>query len=147
MQDLTPLIKASLNISEACVYNPSFVLLNQTGLGQHGNLMLLSIRIYWSIDHDTPCVEPGKPGGQWAEWWKGRQGYALLIIDLGDTTASSAAAVPGAGGGHQKTVLNHILLSEDNLEDPRLFRDDQGKIRSVLNEQRGAGIMMGRHWK
>ena len=159
MQDLTPLIKATLDIPDACVYNPSFVFLDPStwsspdgssplnDMAAAGNLLLVSVRIYWSRDKGTPCVEPREPGGQWAEWWKGTQGHALLVIHRiphpsqlhldtippGSIIGQPEEDLTGGGGGGGPTtttrVLSHILYTDESLEDARLFRDDQGKIR------------------
>ena len=122
--------------------------------------MLVSVRLYWSVDGNTACVEPGRAGGQWAESWKGRQGYALLLLlwdqsergsegggsvlwDQSDKSSEVGGSSVLPGGDRQRAqqatgphpaarghkVLSHMMQSDDSIEDARLFKDDQGKIR------------------
>jgi hypothetical protein len=104
--------------------------------------MLVSVRLYWSIDSNTACVEPGRAGGQWAESWKGRQGFALLLLlwHKPDKSSEGGGSVPSGGRRRQgqatgpdqargHKVLSHMMSPDDSIEDARLFKDDQGKIR------------------
>jgi hypothetical protein len=68
-QDLTPLLKSRLGLQNACLSNPSIMILNSSDLRhiqqqQSVALLLVSIRIYWSLQDDVACNEPDKTGGK-----------------------------------------------------------------------------------
>ena len=70
----------------------------------------------------TPCVTAGQPGGQWHQWLHGGEvliGFGLVVLHR-----------PSAG---RARVLSSLLVNESNLEDARLFLDQQGRIRMMFN--------------
>jgi len=54
--------------------------------------------------------------GQWHEEWKGQAGSSVLIIKPSTFE-----------------VLTWVTMKNEKIEDGRLFRDDQGKIRLMYN--------------
>ncbi|GAX78167.1 hypothetical protein CEUSTIGMA_g5609.t1 [Chlamydomonas eustigma] len=120
MQDLTETLKKSLNLANACLFNPGLV-----NLSDRQGTFIMSIRAYWSKFRNKPCIRSKDAGGPWSEeWWSGTNGYVLAVLRR-----------PLSGGSI--VVLSHKVIRKTNMEDVRLFRDDRGKIRMMFN--RGFG--------
>ena len=110
------MLKRSLSIQETCICNPGLIRIDS---GSEGERWLITFKIYWSID-SSACVRSTQPGGVWYEWFRGRQGYAVAVL------------LWPPGGGKIR-VLNGTVVRKSNMEDARLFRDQEGKIRMLFN--------------
>ncbi|GAX78164.1 hypothetical protein CEUSTIGMA_g5606.t1 [Chlamydomonas eustigma] len=119
IQDITSLLKRSLRVDGACIYNPGIL-----QLSEDKGYMLLAARLYWSRYEGLSCKRAKEPGGQWFEMWQGRrQGYALAVLQH----------KPGQQGLVMQKVLSHFVVNNSNFEDARFFRDANGKIRMMFN--------------
>ena len=119
LQALSPVLKKELKLEDRCLFNPSFVFI------ANESQLLISFRIYRERS-DVPCVTAGANGGQWWSWLHGGSadiGYGLVLL-----LRSSASS-----GRPRATVLDHILVTNSNLEDARLWRDNTGCVRMIFN--------------